>query len=165
MLRDHLSREGRLEKTDLLDLINIFIGILKQEPNIVKIQDPVTVVGDVHGQYYDLLKILEVGGNPEDTKYLFLGDYVDRGSFSIECVILLYAIKINFKTTTYMLRGNHECRQLTSFFNFKQECDVKYDEEVYERVMDSFDALPLCCVINEKFIGVHGGISPEVESV
>lgn len=77
-----------------MELINIFIGIVKNEPNIVKIQDPVTVVGDIHGQYYDLLKILEVGGNPEDTKYLFLGDYVDRGAFSIEVVILLYAIKV-----------------------------------------------------------------------
>lgn len=80
-----------------MDLINIFIGIMKTEPNIVKIQDPVTVVGDIHGQYYDLLKILEVGGNPEDTKYLFLGDYVDRGAFSIEVIILLYAIKVKFK--------------------------------------------------------------------
>jgi serine/threonine-protein phosphatase 2B catalytic subunit len=94
LLRDHLAREGRLDKSDLLDLINIFIGIVKAEPNIVKIDDPVTVVGDIHGQYYDLLKLLEVGGNPEDTKYLFLGDYVDRGAFSIECVLLLYAIKV-----------------------------------------------------------------------
>ncbi len=94
MLRDHLAREGRLEKSDLLELINNFINIIKAEPNIVRIQDPVTVVGDIHGQYYDLLKLLEVGGNPEDTQYLFLGDYVDRGAFSIECVILLYALKV-----------------------------------------------------------------------
>jgi serine/threonine-protein phosphatase 2B catalytic subunit len=93
-LKEHLSREGRLSKADLLELINIFIGVVKSEPNIVKIEDPVTVVGDIHGQYYDLLKLLEVGGNPEDTKYLFLGDYVDRGAFSIECVILLYALKV-----------------------------------------------------------------------
>ena len=64
-----------------------------------------------------------------------------------------------------MLRGNHECRQLTTFFNFKMECDVKYDEEVYERFMESFDSLPLACIINEKFVAVHGGISPDVESV
>lgn len=79
-----------------MDLINTFVSIVKAEPNIVKIQDPVTVVGDIHGQFYDMLKLLEVGGNPEDTKYLFLGDYVDRGAFSIECILLLYAIKVNF---------------------------------------------------------------------
>jgi serine/threonine-protein phosphatase 2B catalytic subunit len=94
LLKEHLSREGRLAKADLLELINIFIGIVKTEPNIVKIEDPVTVVGDIHGQFYDLLKLLEVGGNPEDTKYLFLGDYVDRGAFSIEVIILLYALKV-----------------------------------------------------------------------
>lgn len=95
VLRDHLSREGKLSKQDLLEIISMFISIVKAEPNIVKIQDPVTVVGDIHGQYYDLLKLLEVGGNPEDTQYLFLGDYVDRGAFSIECVLLLYAIKVS----------------------------------------------------------------------
>jgi serine/threonine-protein phosphatase 2B catalytic subunit len=64
-----------------------------------------------------------------------------------------------------MLRGNHECRQMTSFFNFKHECEIKYDGEVYDRIMDSFDALPLSCIINEKFIALHGGISPGIQTV
>ena len=132
-LRDHLTREGVIEKSDLLHLISLFKAQIKSEPNILKVQDPVTVVGDIHGQYYDLLKCLEVGGNPENTKYLFLGDYVDRGAFSIECVLLLCAIKLNYKNTILMLRGNHECRQMTSFFNFKQECEVKYDLECMKK--------------------------------
>ena len=86
-----------MHKSDFLDLINIFISIVKQEPNILKIQDPVTLVGDIHGQYYDLIKLFEVGGSPEETKYLFLGDYVDRGNFSVECVILLFSMKVIIK--------------------------------------------------------------------
>ena len=165
VLRDHLTREGKLEKADLLELINLFQTQIKSEPNILKIQDPVTVVGDIHGQFYDLLKLLEVGGSPETTKYLFLGDYVDRGAFSIECVLLLCAIKLNYKTTVLMLRGNHECRQMTSFFNFKQECEIKYDLEVYDKIMEAFDCLPISCLINEKFIAIHGGISPDIDKV
>ena len=165
VLRDHLTREGKLEKADLLELINLFQAQIKSEPNILKIQDPVTVVGDIHGQFYDLLKLLEVGGSPETTKYLFLGDYVDRGAFSIECVLLLCAIKLNYKTTVLMLRGNHECRQMTSFFNFKQECEIKYDPEVYDKIMEAFDCLPISCLINEKFIAIHGGISPDIDKV
>lgn len=165
VLRDHLTREGKLEKADLLELINLFQAQIKSEPNILKIQDPVTVVGDIHGQFYDLLKLLEVGGSPETTKYLFLGDYVDRGAFSIECVLLLCAIKLNYKTTVLMLRGNHECRQMTSFFNFKQECEIKYHLEVYDKIMEAFDCLPISCLINEKFIAIHGGISPDIDKV
>jgi len=64
-----------------------------------------------------------------------------------------------------MIRGNHECRQLTAFFNFKQECEMKYDDEIYERVMESFDALPIMCLINGRFIAIHGGISPQLKDL
>ena len=73
-LQDHLQNEGKLEKTDIIKLIKLFKDIIKDEPNICKIQDPVTIVGDIHGQYYDLLKILDCGGDPAKTKYLFLGE-------------------------------------------------------------------------------------------
>lgn len=71
---------------------------IEKEPNLLSLHDPVTVVGDIHGQYYDFVKLLDVGGNPSNKgqKYLFLGDYVDRGSFSVEVVLLLYSLKLNF---------------------------------------------------------------------
>lgn len=139
--------------------------MLSGEPNLVRVKDPITVVGDIHGQYYDFLKLLEVGGKPDSTQYLFLGDYVDRGSFSIPVVLLLYALKLNFPKSVTMLRGNHECRQMTSFFNFKHECVHKYDLEVYNAFMESFDNLPLAALINNKFLAVHGGLSPALKAV
>ena len=93
------------------------------EPNLLKISDPVIVIGDIHGQFYDLLTLLKAcpADRPEE-KYLFLGDYVDRGAFSIQVVLLILAKKINNPKKVFLLRGNHECRQLTSFFNFKKQC-------------------------------------------
>lgn len=167
-LKSFLQREGRVSKKDLLTICEGFIKIVKKEPNVIMIDDPVTLVGDIHGQFYDLLKILDVGGNPEQTKYCFLGDFVDRGSFSTECVILLMALKLNFPDTFTLLRGNHESRQMTSYFNFQSECNVKYDEEIYNRFMEAFDVLPLAAIINNKFFAVHGGISPfctDVDSI
>ncbi len=164
-IRHFIAIEGRIDKQCLLELLSLFEDQIKSEPNILKIQDPITVVGDLHGQFYDLLKCLEVGGNPDDTKYLFLGDYVDRGTYSIENLILLMSIKLNYKDKILMLRGNHECRQMTSFFNFKTECEVKYDSEIYLRIMEVFDCLPIACLINEKFIAIHGGISPEIDKI
>lgn len=92
---------------------------MKAEGNIIYVNDPITVVGDIHGQFFDMLKMLSVGGDPENTKYLFLGDFVDRGIFSIEVLILVMSLKIKFQNTIYMIRGNHECRQMTVNFNFR----------------------------------------------
>ena len=127
--------------------------------------DPVAVIGDLHGQFYDLLKALELGGDLKLTKYVFLGDYVDRGCFSIEVITLLLAIKINFPYTVFMLRGNHESRVMTQTHNFKEECLTKYDQEAYLYLMDFFDTLPISAVINGKFIALHGGISPEIYNI
>ncbi|EGR27320.1 ser thr protein phosphatase family protein, putative [Ichthyophthirius multifiliis] len=162
LIKDHLSKEGRILKENFIKLIQDFSKIIKNEPNIIQLSDPVVVVGDIHGQFYDLLKIIEVGGSPTSTKYIFLGDFVDRGQFSIECLILLYAIKLNFQQTLFMLRGNHESRQMTTYFNFRSECLSKYDQEIYDLIMDSFDLLPLSCIINGKFLALHGGISPDL---
>lgn len=122
-LKEFLAREGKIKKSDLQEILNLSIKIFKKEPNILEIKDPLVIVGDIHGQYYDLLTMFDVGGSPESTQYLFLGDYVDRGPFSVECMLLLLSLKINYPSTIWLIRGNHECRQLTSYFNFKQECN------------------------------------------
>ena len=116
-------------------------------------------------KFGDLLKILRVGGNPKENKYLFLGDYVDRGNFSVEVVILILCLKLNYPSNVFLIRGNHECRYMTSRFNFRGECLEKYDQETYNMFCDLFDSIPIAAVINNKFLALHAGISPELKTL
>ncbi|CCM01263.1 uncharacterized protein FIBRA_03312 [Fibroporia radiculosa] len=162
LLREHFFREGRLTEQQALYILEQATTLMSQEPNMLHVDGPVTVCGDIHGQYYDLMKIFEVGGSFAENNYLFLGDYVDRGYFGIECLLYLYTLKLWYPDRLFLIRGNHECRHLTEYFTFKRECLHKYSTTVYEACIQSFQALPLTALIDGRFFCVHGGISPEL---
>ena len=108
LLRNHFYREGRLSNECVIELLSKASELMKNEPNVLTVQAPMIVCGDIHGQFYDLLTIFDITKPTDNNTYLFLGDYVDRGDFSCEVVLLLMAYKINYPNKFYFLRGNHE---------------------------------------------------------
>jgi serine/threonine-protein phosphatase 2A catalytic subunit len=162
----HLKECKQLPENQVKTLCDKAKEILSTESNVQEVKCPVTVCGDVHGQFYDLMELFLIGGNCPDTNYLFMGDYVDRGYYSVETITLLVALKIRHKDRITILRGNHESRQTTQVYGFYDECLRKYgNANVWKYFTDLFDYLPLTALVDSQIFCLHGGLSPSIDTL
>jgi serine/threonine-protein phosphatase 2B catalytic subunit len=169
-LAELFSRQECLPLEECLALIHNGQEVLQQERNIVDVSDPATVFGDLHGQFFDLLFMMKQAGTPGPrNKFLFLGDYVDRGAFSCEVFLYLLALKVKHPADVFLLRGNHECEIISSHYGFRAECETKYGLATYFHFLHCFEALPLAALLRTKHHGkmlcLHGGLSPDAPTL
>ncbi|KAJ7747246.1 Metallo-dependent phosphatase-like protein [Mycena metata] len=150
-----LLRKQLLHETVLREICTKTKEVLMRESNVVHVSAPVTVVGDIHGQFYDLIEIFRIGG-----------DYVDRGLFSVETISLLTCLKLRYPDRVQLIRGNHESRAVTQNYGFYTETIRKYgSSHAWTYFTDMFDFLTLSVVIDDRVFCVHGGLSPSIHSI
>jgi len=155
-----------IKESEVKILCQKAMEILMEESNVQRVDAPVTICGDIHGQFYDLKELFKVGGDCPDTNYLFLGDFVDRGFYSVETFLLLLALKVRYPDRITLIRGNHESRQITQVYGFYDECLRNYGSvNVWRYCTEIFDYLSLSALIEDKILCVHGGLSPSIDTL
>lgn len=136
------SRPGKavhLEEYEIKYLCLTARDIFINQPILLELEAPIKICGDIHGQYYDLLRLFEYGGFPPEANYLFLGDYVDRGKQSLETICLLLAYKIKYPENFFILRGNHECASINRIYGFYDECKRRFNIKLWKTFTDCFN--------------------------
>ncbi|KJH53437.1 phosphoprotein phosphatase 1 family protein, partial [Dictyocaulus viviparus] len=173
LIRDHFASgpvEHIYSSSFLMDLLQRAEISLSRQPSLLEVTAPIVVVGDIHGQYGDLLNIFEKCGWPFETRYLFLGDYVDRGRNSLEVLVLVLALQIQFPNQFYLLRGNHEIKSVNRNYGFYSDLRMRFpDSSKCDILMDAvakvYAQLPLAALLCEKMLCLHGGLSPKLQSI
>ena len=163
--RTREEAEVDLPIDDVLMVLLKSKALMLSQPTLLELHAPMNVVGDIHGQFLDLLRFFEEGGFPPDKDYLFLGDYVDRGTMGVECAMLLLCYKLKYPNKVFMLRGNHECTAISRIYGFYEECRRRYSLKTWRMFNDVFDVLPLAAIISDVIFCTHGGLSPELQNV
>ncbi|KAK4940454.1 serine/threonine protein phosphatase Pzh1 [Elasticomyces elasticus] len=136
--------------------------VLLSQPALLELNAPVKIVGDIHGQYNDLIRLFEMCGFPPNANFLFLGDYVDRGKQSLETILLLFCYKLKYPENFFILRGNHECANVTRVYGFYDECKRRCNIKIWKTFIDTFNCLPIAAIVADKIFCVHGGLSPSL---
>ncbi|OQO08509.1 Serine/threonine-protein phosphatase PP-Z [Cryoendolithus antarcticus] len=136
--------------------------VFLSQPALIELSPPVKIVGDVHGQYTDLIRMFEMCGFPPNSNFLFLGDYVDRGKQSLETILLLLCYKLRYPENFFLLRGNHECANVTRVYGFYDECKRRCNVKIWKTFVDTFNTLPIAAIVAGKIFCVHGGLSPSL---
>jgi serine/threonine-protein phosphatase PP1 catalytic subunit len=154
-----------LKEEEIKFLIDKSYPIIRDQKMLVELEAPLHVCGDIHGQYYDLLRIFEHCGYPGEYNYLFLGDYVDRGKQSLETISLLLCYKIKYPEKVTLLRGNHESSVTNRIYGFYDECKRRYNVKLWKSFTDLFNCLPVAALIDDKILCMHGGLSPDLKNI
>jgi len=160
------SREyAQIKESEIKLICNLAIEAFKRENSLVEVTSPLYVCGDIHGQYYDLLRIFNCCGQPNTASYLFLGDYVDRGKQSLETICLLLIYKIKYPNKIVLLRGNHESASINKIYGFYDECKNRVTLKSWKLFCDVFTFMPLAALIEGKILCMHGGLGPDLEKI
>lgn len=163
--RGKTPRNFCLKSSEINVICRAAQDIFLSQPSLLELSPPVKVVGDVHGQYGDLLRLFGMCGFPPQSNYLFLGDYVDRGKQSLETIMLLLCYKIKYPENFFLLRGNHESASVTRIYGFYDECKRRSSMRTWRTLIDTFNTLPIAAVVAQKIFCVHGGLSPSLTSI
>ena len=156
----------KLEEEQITSLFSQLMEVLYQEGTVHPLPLPITICGDIHGQLYDLFELFKVSGGVENNRYLFLGDYVDRGYQSIHTFLYLAFLKILDPKSIYLIRGNHEARAQNMAYGFREEILRAYGNEgLWHLFNETFDMLPCCAIVDKRIFCVHGGLSKDATLV
>ena len=160
-----------LDKNYITNLINEALNQLKASSPLIKLRSPVKIFGSINGQYNDLMRYFSLFGRPSELKgdiecvdYLFLGNFTNRGAFSLETVCLLLALKIKYNGHFHLLRGNQEDLEISKLYGLADECKEKLKEDInqpnsiFQQLCNLFEYLPLAAVVNNQIFCVHSGI-------